>query len=78
MNNKLKKMALVSAMACIPLLAQASPLIDSKNIDKHIDNNSGTVTIMNCAPYPLCRKNLSEIQKSPTKTTQEKTKKKPK
>lgn len=56
MKNTLKNIALVSAMACIPLLAQASPLIGSKNIDKQIDNkNTGTVTIMNCAPYPICR-----------------------
>ncbi|MBU2971909.1 hypothetical protein KO527_21430 [Pseudoalteromonas sp. C2R02] len=77
MKSKLKKITVVmTVIACIPLLAQAAPLIDSKNIDKQIDNkNTGTVTIMNCSPYPLCAKEVTEEQ---TKKTQGKTKKKTK
>jgi hypothetical protein len=77
MKSKLKKITVVmTVMACIPLLAQAATLIDSKNIDKQIDNkNTGTVTIMNCSPYPVCAKDIREIQ---TKTTSQKPKKKSK
>ena len=71
---KINNIALVSTMAFIPLLTQASPLIDSKSINKHIDNkNTGTVTIMNCAPYPICK-----AHKLKSTTSQEKPKKKTK
>jgi hypothetical protein len=76
MKKKLRNVALVSITACIPLLAQASILIDSTNIDKQINSkNTGTVTIKVCAPYPLC---VEEIQSSQVKDKQEKTKKKTK
>jgi hypothetical protein len=75
MKNKLKKIStLVFTLAFVPLLAQAAPLIDSKNIDKQINSkNTGTITIMSCAPYPLCVKEVTEQQ---TKKTQDKPKKK--
>lgn len=77
MKNKLKKITvLTSLLLCIPLLAQATQLSDAKNIDKNkIIKNTGTVTIMNCAPYPLC---VEEIQSSQGKDKQEKSKKKTK
>jgi hypothetical protein len=75
MKNKFKMM-IVSTFACIPLLAQATSLVDSQNINKQLNNtNTGTVTIKACAPYPLCKE---EIQSSQSKDKQEKTKKKPK
>jgi len=76
MKNKLKNIALISTVTCISFFAQSDPLIDSKNLDKQIDNkNTGTITIMNCSPYPICAKDVKENQ---TKKTQVKTKKKPK
>jgi len=75
MKNKLKLITtLLSAVVCIPLLAQAAPLIDSKNIDKQVNKKeTGTVTIMNCAPYPICRAGSRDIE---TKPSQDKPKKK--
>ncbi|WP_127924197.1 MULTISPECIES: hypothetical protein [unclassified Pseudoalteromonas] len=75
MKNTFKKISLLASLVmAMPFLAQAAPLIDLKNIDKQIDNkNTGTVTIMNCSPYPLCAKEVTEEQ---TKKTQEKHKKK--
>jgi len=73
MENK-KTLTLVSLVACIPLLAQATPLIDSKSINKQVDNkNTGTITIMSCAPYPLC---AIGKQAEETKPSQDKPKKK--
>jgi len=75
MKNKLKLMAtLISAVVCIPLVAQAEQLIDTKNLDKQINNkNTGTITIKACAPYPICK---AGTQGADTKPTKDKPKKK--